>query len=151
MSDSHGNKWNLFDAIEKEPSAEVIYFLGDGYRDYEEAKITYGDKKAFIAVSGNCDLACTFPDIDTRTVGGTKIYATHGYVEKVKFGLYELERIARENNCKIAIFGHTHEPYTHYSDGLYLFNPGSVKDGFYGVIDITENGIICFNKNLYTY
>lgn len=72
-------------------------------------------------------------------------------MEKVKFGLYNLEYEARRENCQIALFGHTHEPYTNYSDGIYLFNPGSIKDGFYGVIDITDNGIICFNKNLYSY
>ena len=151
VSDSHGNKWNFQEALEKESSSEVVYFLGDGYRDYEEMLYSFGEKKAFIAVSGNCDLACTFPDKDIRTIGGVRIYATHGYMEKVKFGFYTLECSARQENCRIALFGHTHEPYSNYYDGLYLFNPGSINNGFYGVIDIAENGIICFNKNLYSY
>ena len=151
ISDSHGNHLNVFEAVEKEPTAEVVYFLGDGYRDLEYATVAFGDKKAFISVCGNCDLACDFPDKDIRTINGAKIYATHGYMEKVKFGFYNLEYEARREKCNIALFGHTHEPYTNYSDGLYLFNPGSIKDGFYGVIDITAGGIMCFNKNLYSY
>lgn len=151
ISDSHGNKWNFLDAIKNEPTAEVVYFLGDGLRDCKEAELAYKGEKAFIAVCGNCDLGCDNPEKDIRTIEGAKIYATHGYAEKVKFGLYNLEYEARKEKCNIAIFGHTHQPYSHYYDGVYFFNPGSIKDGFYGVIDITESGIICINKNLYSY
>lgn len=148
ISDSHGNKWNFYDVIDNEPTAEVFYFLGDGYREYEEIKDVYGGEKAFIGVLGNCDLGSDLPCRDIRTVGGKKIYATHGFQEKVKFGLYELEHEARQNDCDIVLFGHTHQPLSTYSDGLYVFNPGSLRDGFYGVIDITENGVLCFNKNV---
>jgi putative phosphoesterase len=149
VSDSHGNKWDLFEAIEKEPTAEVVYFLGDGYRDLEDAEFAFGHEKAFISVCGNCDFACNAPVRDIRTICDTKIYATHGFAEKVKFGLYELEAEARRENCQIVLYGHTHQNFSSYKDGLYIFNPGSIKEGFYGVIDITEKGIICFNKNLF--
>lgn len=151
ISDSHGNRRSFAEAVKREPLAEVVYFLGDGYRDYMDIEREYAGTKAFIAVTGNCDLGCDFPYRDIRTVGGVKIYATHGFAEKVKFGLYNLEYEAKANDCKIALFGHTHEPYTNYSDCIYLFNPGSINDGFYGVVDITDNGIICFNKNLRSY
>ena len=87
VSDSHGSRWNLFEAVEREPSAEVVYFLGDGYREYEELFSSYSDKKAFIGVNGNCDLGCTLPAKDIRNFEGKRIYATHGYAEKVKFGV----------------------------------------------------------------
>ncbi len=148
ISDSHGNKWNFFEAIKKEPSAEVVYFLGDGFRDYEKALLEFSDKKMFIGVNGNCDLSCDLPARDIRTINGAKIYATHGYAEKVKFGYYTLECTAKQENCDIALFGHTHEPHSSYYDGLHLFNPGSINDECYGVIDITDSGIICINKNL---
>ena len=147
ISDSHGSKWNLFDAIEKEPTAEVIYFLGDGYRDLEEAREKYPDKR-FIAVRGNCDLACDYPERDIRSFGNVKIYATHGYMEKVKYGLYILECAANEENCSLAIFGHTHQSHTSYYEGLHMFNPGSIRDGLYGIVDVTDTGVICINKSL---
>ena len=56
VSDSHGDKWKLFDAIEKEPSADVIYFLGDGFREFNELYNEYSGKKCIIGVQGNCDL-----------------------------------------------------------------------------------------------
>lgn len=146
ISDSHGHKWNVLDAIEREPSAEIVYFLGDGCHDYEDAIEIYGNKKAFICVRGNCDMYCDYPANDIRSIEGAKIYATHGYVERVKYGTYDLEYAAREAGCNIALFGHTHEALSRYSNGIHLFNPGSIKHGQYGVIDITDSGIICFNK-----
>ncbi len=151
VSDSHGSRFDFFDAVEREPTAEYIYFLGDGYREYEEIACTYGDKKACIGVGGNCDFGCTLPARDIRTIEGQRIYATHGYVERVKYGIYDLEYTARQEKCSIVLFGHTHEKLNTYRDGVYFFNPGSLRDGFYGVVDITEKGIMCIHKNLNTY
>ncbi|MFR3419646.1 MAG: metallophosphoesterase family protein [Eubacterium sp.] len=44
----------------------------------------------------------------------------------------------KRRNADIVLFGHTHNQYTEYLDGLYIMNPGSVgMNGDYGVIDIT--------------
>ena len=88
------------------------------------------------------------PTKDIRTLENAKIYATHGFVEKVKFGPYGLEEAARENGCNLVLFGHTHQPTNYYKDGIYYFNPGSLRDGFYGVVDITPKGIMCIRKNV---
>ena len=151
VSDSHSSRWNLFEAIEKEPSADVVYFLGDGYREYDELFNTYNGRKVFIGVKGNCDLGCSLPEKDIRNIDGKKIYATHGYIEKVKFGLFNLEDIARREKCDIVLFGHTHQPLISYKDGVYYFNPGSIREGFYGVIDLTDKGIMCLNKNILSF
>ena len=151
VSDSHGNKWNLFDAIEKESSADVVYFLGDGFRDFQAATEIYGDKKIFIGVQGNCDSCSNLPTTDIRTLENAKIYATHGFLEKVKFTYYGLEEAASANGCNLVLFGHTHQPTDFYDNGVYYFNPGSVREGFYGVVDITENGIMCIRKVLRSY
>ena len=151
VSDSHGSRWNLFDAIEREPSAEVVFFLGDGYREYNELVNKYSDKIAFVGVKGNCDLGCDLPENDIRTLNGVKIYATHGYMEKVKFGMFGLVAKAHNENCSLVLFGHTHQPLKQYKDGVHYFNPGSIREGFYGVVDITDKGIICLNKNLLSY
>lgn len=148
VSDSHRQKYNLFSAIESEPTAEVVYFLGDGESEFEEARLAYSPEKAFIGVRGNCDFNSDLPERDIRTVGGVKILATHGYVESVKFGLGGLVFSTVENNCKLALFGHTHNPEVQYIDGVHYFNPGSIRDGSYGIVDITDSGIICINKKL---
>ncbi len=148
LSDSHRHNFNLFTAITEEPTAEVVYFLGDGANEFEEAKLIYGNKQAFIGVRGNCDLSSPLPDKDIRTIFDKKILATHGYVQNVKFGLTDLQLEAVSEKCDIVLFGHTHKPESIYKDGIYYFNPGSLRDGCYGVVDITPNGIICINKKL---
>ncbi len=147
-SDCHGAKYNFLEAVKRESNAEVVVFLGDGFRDYEEIKAEFSHTKAFLAVSGNCDLACNFPDITVRSFEDKKFYITHGHNEKVKFGIDELKWSAMDRNCDVALFGHTHDPLSVYRDGIYIFNPGALRDGFYGVIDITNKGIICINKSL---
>ena len=149
LSDSHKHIANLIDAINNEPTAEIVYFLGDGTYEMEEVREIFTDKKMFILVRGNCDFINTVPLCDIRSVDTCKIYASHGAVENVKLSFVGIKNEAIKNGCNIALFGHTHEKYYSYENGLHLFNPGSVKEGSYGIIDIMENGIMCFHKNLW--
>ncbi len=150
VSDSHGSKWKFREVIQAEPSAHHVIFLGDGYRDFEEIEAEYINKKILIAVAGNCDLYCSLPKKITTAIGGKNFYITHGDSENVKFGLNSLMYSALQENCDIALYGHTHTPLYKNCDGVHLFNPGSLRNGDYGVIDITDNGFICINKNLLT-
>ena len=60
----------------------------------------------------------------------------------VKYGLYNLQSAARGYNADIALFGHTHTPVTYYEDGLWLVNPGSIRNGDFAVVDLTPKGIM---------
>lgn len=151
LSDSHRHSINLFSAITSEPSAEVVYFLGDGAHEFDEATYVYGKNHAFIGVKGNCDLSSFLPEKDVRTICHKRIMATHGYIQNVKFGLDELQLEATREKYDIVLFGHTHNPESIYKDGIYYFNPGSIKHGDYGVIDINDKGVICINKKLSVY
>lgn len=148
LSDSHGDRVSLFWAAEKEPTAEYIYMLGDGAYEMESLAAYYGDKKPCILVRGNCDFGSDAPAYDVRRVNGIGIYATHGYSEQVKYTYENLKSAARDAGCTVALFGHTHTPEVRYDDGMYLFNPGSIRSDSYGVVDITDGGIICINKKL---
>lgn len=148
LSDSHRHIANLVEAISNEPTAELVYFLGDGTYEMDEVKEIFKDKM-FIVVRGNCDFIDTVPLCDIRSVDTCKIYASHGAVENVKYSFAGIKNEAINNGCNIALFGHTHQKYYSFEDGLHLFNPGSIKEGNYGVIDIMENGIMCFHKNLF--
>ena len=68
VSDSHGAWGNLFEAISREASADAVYFLGDGYREYEELLCAHSDKFFFIGVRGNCDFSC-FGDVVKQIFG----------------------------------------------------------------------------------
>lgn len=150
LSDSHNDVISLKMAIENNSDADAIIFLGDGATDFEKVSESVKHKK-IVAVKGNCDgIICQNPLYSSVVFDGAKIYCTHGYSEKVKFGLELLKEYARENNANIALFGHTHNPYVEYDNGLHIMNPGSVKENSCGIVDITPNGIICFTKNIVT-
>lgn len=150
LSDSHGDYISLKMAIDSTDNTDVIVFLGDGADDLEKVRESVGHKK-IVAVRGNCDgVICRNPSLAIEELAGIRVYCTHGYSEKVKFGLQILEEQARAHGAALALYGHTHVPFTDYRDGLYIMNPGSVRENSCGVADITPNGILCFTKKIVT-
>ena len=141
VSDVHGDLRGLCEAIEQQPTARVVIFLGDGLREAEEAADRYPDRD-FYMVPGNCDFGSGVIPIRQETFGGKRFYFTHGHCHHVKFTLYNVEMAAREAEADIVLFGHTHQPYEEYADGLHLFNPGSLRyTRTYGYVDIVGGGI----------
>lgn len=138
LSDSHGSSYNIRKAVEQQPTAELIIFLGDGERDFD---LCFTEKPR-IAVRGNCDWGSSLPALAVTQEKGYTIYCTHGYAENVKYGDEMLKMRAREYHAHIALYGHTHNPVTYYEDGLWIVNPGSVRDGSYAVVDVSEKGIM---------
>lgn len=150
LSDSHGDVPSLELAIKNEKSAQVIIFLGDGLNDFEKVSHLLIGKKV-VAVRGNCDSALSpYPERTVEVFADKNVYCTHGYIEKVKFGFDTLKTSALYSDAHVALFGHTHIPYTSYDDGLYLMNPGSVRQNSCGIVDITPQGIMCFTKKIVT-
>ena len=146
MSDSHGQGLVVDRIVRREKDADIIIFLGDVTSDIEDFTYEYTDKKFYI-VSGNCDRFPSFPYSSVASIGGINIFMCHGHTLGVKGGLGGLIRAARQSECKIALYGHTHIPNIKYEDGLYIVNPGSCarsRDGgnSYAVIDIRDNGIL---------
>lgn len=147
FSDSHGQYKPMKKAIEAQPDAEAIVFLGDGHRDFEYCK-QFIENKRIYSVKGNNDFHCEYPLKQIITEKDENIYITHGHYEYVKSSLSGLLIKARENNCKIALYGHTHRQQSDYCDGIYTFCPGALYDDEYGVIDITDKGIICIGMKV---
>ncbi|MBR5472585.1 MAG: YfcE family phosphodiesterase [Clostridia bacterium] len=146
ISDSHGHGSVVDRIIRKEKDANVVVFLGDVTSDIEDFTYEYTDKKFYI-VSGNCDLFSSYPYSTVANVSGVNVFITHGHSLGVKGGLGNLIRAAKQSDCKIALYGHTHVSNIKYEDGLYIVNPGSCarsRDGgnSYAIIDIRENGIL---------
>jgi putative phosphoesterase len=77
-----------------------------------------------------------------------RLLYTHGHLFGVKGGLDKLQKLAKENDAKIVLFGHTHRPFFDYIDEAYYLNPGNAyHNGKYqfSIVDITKNGIFCTN------
>ena len=142
VSDVHGDMRGLCEAIESQPTARVVLFLGDGIRQAEDAADRYPDRD-FYLVPGNCDFGSDAIPIRQETFGGKRFYFTHGHLHDVKYTLYRLEMAAREAEADIVLYGHTHAQHEEYVDGLYFFNPGSLRyDRTYGYVDIVGGELI---------
>lgn len=138
LSDSHGDVYKLRRAIDSQPTAKLIVFLGDGEYDIDSVEC----RVPVIKVRGNCDFGSSLPLNFTDEVCGKKIYCTHGFRENVKYTTENLISAAKSHGAHIALYGHTHVPVTSYDGGLYLVNPGSVREGSFAFIDITDSGIM---------
>lgn len=138
LSDSHGDVYKLRRAIDSQLTAKLIVFLGDGEYDIDSVEC----RVPVIKVRGNCDFGSSLPLNFTDEVCGKKIYCTHGFRENVKYTTENLISAAKSHGAHIALYGHTHVPVTSYDGGLYLVNPGSVHEGSFAVIDITDSGIM---------
>ncbi len=147
LSDTHGNYFNLRDVLKLHPTTDVVIFLGDGERDFEYAK-QYLENRHVIMVRGNCDFYSELPENITQTIEGKKFLITHGYVENVKFGEESLLLKGQSLGADIILYGHTHVPVNKTIDNMLVFNPGSLRDGDYGFIDITPAGTIGINAKL---
>ena len=146
ISDSHRNERTVRGILADREDSKHIFFLGDITADIEDMNLEFPDKNFYI-VSGNCDFCSSYPSSDIETVGGNRIFYTHGHTLGVKHGTERLLDTAKQLNCQIALFGHTHTSQILYEDGIYLVNPGSCaqpRDSHksYAVIDIEENGIM---------
>lgn len=145
FSDSHGDYRRLKKAADMHPDADMFIFLGDGLRDAERL---FDESKGVtaVAVKGNCDISGVgfsdlYLDEQTLDIEGVRIFCCHGHKYSVKFSLLNLAYRAREKEVDIALFGHTHTPVETVNEGIRFFNPGSVREGSFGIIYI-ENGAV---------
>ena len=143
FSDSHGDEAAVLQAVRAQPTAEIVIHLGDGEHDTEEARRSFPDKM-FLQVRGNCDFASRLSPTEVRLINGVRLFFTHGHLYNAKFGEDALKEAARQQNADVVLYGHTHRATAYYEDGLYVLNPGSVRGsyGSYGILDITESGIM---------
>lgn len=146
ISDSHKRSDIVEKILYAQPDAKAVFFLGDNAGDIEDMQYIFPDKRFYI-LSGNCDYFSTYPSSDIATVGGKKIFYTHGHTLSVKYSVTHLLKTARQNGCDIALYGHTHISDILYEDGIYLVNPGSCSSPrdskpSYAVIDIEQSGIM---------
>lgn len=147
-SDSHKRANILFEIVERHlDNADLFINLGDGEGDVDELLMLY-PKIKIERVAGNCDWYSNLPLCKSITVAGKKIMFTHGHPYYVKHGYEMIKQEAKSNGVDICLFGHTHVPLVEYENGIYFMNPGAVRDSSYGIIDITENGIMAYTTEI---
>lgn len=131
FSDSHSLLYFMRQCIDKIHPQAVIH-LGDYYDDAEYLREEYREIP-FHIVPGNCD-RCRCP-IGAKeqlcySIGGVRLFMTHGHNHHVKSGIGALLADARRYEAKAALYGHTHQVDCHQEeDGLWVLNPGSCGYG----------------------
>ncbi len=144
LSDSHAARRFMKDAIEKLKPDAVIH-LGDFYDDAQVLAQDY-PYLVFHTVPGNCDQFRVCRDVAQTlcySVGGVRLYMTHGHLHGVKSGTHRLALDGRKAGAQAVLYGHTHAPDCRKEDDLWIFNPGSCghAGGTVGIIE-TNNGQI---------
>lgn len=121
FSDSHGTPLpTKLTSVAFE--SNLVFFLGDGI-------LSLGDMllhKGFHAVKGNCDPSCGFCDEEVVEVENVRILLTHGDKYRVKNDLTSLYMHARELECNLVLYGHTHFADVQEYAGVTLVNPGAI-------------------------
>lgn len=140
-SDTHGQSEYLKLLRDVYPRADAFIFCGDLEDDP-------GRIKGWAMVKGNNDWYSTAPDARVIQIGDVKVFVTHSHL----FGYYNREQKlaarAKENGCRLALYGHTHRGSIEEIDGVMLVNPGSMsqprdgKDPSYAEIWIEDDGSI---------
>jgi len=147
VTDSHGNFQNLINTFEKE-EPEIVLCAGDHSTDVEDLSFVKEDAEYYI-VRGNCDFYdVKHEDILKIEVEGKTILLAHGHHYGVKSTYDYIREEGKKQEVDLVVFGHTHVPYLEEED-IKLFNPGALKDGLYGILDITKDKIDIEFKNLY--
>ena len=143
LSDIHGEDNNfrwLLEQVWKEVGPIDAYLcLGDGVRDFwrMENFIRQRDEHAtMVAVKGNNDW-CDEPTRRIITLGGVKIFMTHGHEQRVRTGVWHLMDAVREAGCDVGLYGHTHLANIEMNVPL-LVNPGAVKNDRCALLEIQD-------------
>ena len=145
LSDSHGDvtglRWMLDQAWTRTGQVDAYFHMGDGALDmvHLSGYLRAHDPQAEIfCVRGNCDFhAPNVRDTEVVTFGGSRILMTHGHDFQVKTTLELLDEEAEQQNCSIALYGHTHMPAMDMGRVLKI-NPGAAQDGRMGFLERTE-------------
>lgn len=143
FSDTHGNTDRCISIISNEEHVDAIIHAGDCVEDAEDLESIF-DKIPIYYVRGNNDFFSRAPSKLTISIGGAKIFITHGHEQRVKYepAFTTLRQQAEKTEPNLVVFGHTHVPYTSYDGKFILLNPGSIRfSATYAVAEI-ENGKI---------
>ena len=137
ISDTHVKTIDEIPVVIKKALANVDFIIHAG--DFTQKAVRDGLQSIgqVRAVHGNMDsmeLKRNLPERDVFEVNGKKIGLIHG--SGAPWGI--AERVKKQfSNVDIIVFGHSHEPYNNYIQGVSLINPGQAKSSF-GLLTIDD-------------
>lgn len=140
ISDTHGRNEVFQELRLRHPQASAYLHCGDSETDEYTLD-------GFVSVQGNNDYYSSHPMELIINVKDLKVYMTHGQYLRSNNRFEALVQKARDYDCTLALYGHTHVFDLRVIDGVTLLNPGSLhhnRDGSqpcYALVTIDEGRI----------
>lgn len=125
FSDTHGRTLEMLQAIDKE-QPDMVLHLGDCVPDVDDIANVF-DGLPVRNVCGNNDWSSDAPESMIVTLGGVRVFLTHGHLFNVRRNRNMLVREARRNHCAVALYGHTHQTELGQYGEVLVCNPGSIS------------------------
>ncbi|NMA08639.1 MAG: metallophosphoesterase [Clostridiales bacterium] len=123
FSDTHTSIYGMFRTVHGE-KPDAVFHLGDHDRDARRLAAQFPGLPLYM-VAGNTDDPYDTPEELTPELCGYRLLLTHGNLYGVRANNQTaLVKRARELQCSVVLFGHTHEPYARRLGEVWLFNPG---------------------------
>ncbi len=141
FSDTHSNTGRMVAELRRRPP-DVIIHLGDLERDACVLRREFPEIPVY-AVCGNCDYGAREPEEGVVSLGPVRAFLTHGHRYNVRWGVDSLVYAAQEQECQLALYGHTHIADSQEIGGVKVVNPGTAGVGrelTYAWITIFDNG-----------
>ncbi len=125
ISDSHSRQGAVDRVRHLFCENDFIVHLGDGSADMRPVMDMFPEKT--YVMKGNCDFYYGLDECVTEAEG-VRIFCCHGHRYGVKHGLERLSARAKELDCTVALYGHTHIADIGTEDGVLCINPGALGD-----------------------
>ncbi len=140
FSDTHGSKVGVEKILPIARENSFVVHLGDGLTEIRP--FLEEEHSGLRFVCGNCDIYPA-PEEGVLEVEGVRIFYCHGHRYGVKTGLDRLAYRAKELNCTVALYGHTHRAAIDEIGGVTLICPGTLRaptdrGGSYAYVVVTD-------------
>lgn len=131
FSDTHGNRSDMREALQKLSGIDCIIHLGDGVIDGKHVSEEF--MIPFYGICGNEDFNVSYPEKLLLRIAFRDFYFMHGHQYEINAYQTKAEWVkhykdfaclARDNGANALFFGHTHDPVLVKYDGIIICNPG---------------------------
>ena len=123
LSDTHGNLTDIDKLLTIMSESDFVFHLGDHFDDMRNVYSQL--KHKLYRVHGNCDWGSNKELV--LPIGEHNFLITHGDLYGVKSGFDRIVKRAKEENCSVVLYGHTHVADVRKQDGVLLINPGTLS------------------------
>lgn len=120
-ADIHNDLEKFKKLVQIEKVYDYWFDLGDSMFDDD-----FLEKYNIIGVKGNAD-SNNLLEHEIIDLDGHRFFLTHGHLEGAYYSLNNMYFLAKEKNCDVTFYGHTHLPKIDKINDVQFINPGSLR------------------------